>query len=149
MTNSWICKHEKSFDAEYAANSQYSSTPGSSNYGNHMTAEEVVDFFAPQQSTTDAVTEWLVSSGISPDRFALSVNKQVFLLFEVAMIFISFHSMIADFLGLSGSNSMQQPPKSKSYSLPSTTSGITSLGVMIFQAKDIIFLPISGSTLTM
>ncbi|TVY25147.1 Tripeptidyl-peptidase sed1 [Lachnellula hyalina] len=52
------------------------STPGSSNYGNHMTAEEVVDFFAPQQSTTDAVTEWLVSSGISPDRFALSVNKQ-------------------------------------------------------------------------
>lgn len=42
-----------------------------------MTAEEIVEFFAPHQSTTDAVTEWLVSSGISADRFALSVNKQV------------------------------------------------------------------------
>lgn len=42
-----------------------------------MTAEEIVDFFAPHQSTVDAVTEWLVSSGFSADRFALSVNKQV------------------------------------------------------------------------
>jgi hypothetical protein len=42
-----------------------------------MTAEEVVDFFAPHQSTVDAVTEWLVESGISADRFAISANKQV------------------------------------------------------------------------
>ena len=54
-----------------------SSTPGSENYGKHMTAEEVVDFFAPHPSTTEAVMEWLVASGISADRFALSVNKQV------------------------------------------------------------------------
>ena len=62
------------------ANSHASSSPGSANYGKHMTAEEVADFFAPRQSTTDAVTEWLASSGISPDRFAISVNKQVLLL---------------------------------------------------------------------
>ena len=42
-----------------------------------MTPEEVIDFFAPQQSSVDAITEWLVSSGISADRFALSANKQV------------------------------------------------------------------------
>jgi hypothetical protein len=42
-----------------------------------MTAEEIIDFFAPSPSTTDAITEWLVASGISADRFALSVNKQV------------------------------------------------------------------------
>lgn len=54
-----------------------SSTPGSANYGKHMTAEEVVDFFAPHVSTTNAVTEWLVASGISSDRFAISANKQV------------------------------------------------------------------------
>jgi tripeptidyl-peptidase I len=46
-------------------------------YGKHMSAEEIADFFAPHLSTTDAVTEWLVSSGISADRFAISVNKQV------------------------------------------------------------------------
>ena len=42
-----------------------------------MTPEEIVDFFAPEQSTTDAVMEWLVDSGISGDRVALSANKQV------------------------------------------------------------------------
>jgi tripeptidyl-peptidase I len=42
-----------------------------------MTADEVVDFFAPEQSTAEAVMGWLVDSGISPDRFALSANKQV------------------------------------------------------------------------
>jgi tripeptidyl-peptidase-1 len=42
-----------------------------------MTTEEVVEFFAPHQSTVDAVTEWLVESGISADRFAISANKQV------------------------------------------------------------------------
>ena len=42
-----------------------------------MTPEEVIDFFAPEQSTTDAVTGWLEESGISPSRFAISANKQV------------------------------------------------------------------------
>jgi len=42
-----------------------------------MSPEEVVDFFAPEQSTTEAVMEWLAESGISADRVALSTNKQV------------------------------------------------------------------------
>ncbi|KUJ15936.1 alkaline serine protease [Mollisia scopiformis] len=52
------------------------STPGSENYGKHMSPEEIVDFFAPEESTIDAVTAWLAESGIGSDRFALSVNKQ-------------------------------------------------------------------------
>ncbi|KAI0018743.1 subtilisin-like protein [Xylariomycetidae sp. FL0641] len=52
------------------------SNPESANYGKHMTSEEVIDFFAPQQSSIDAVTDWLTSSGISKDRIGLSVNKQ-------------------------------------------------------------------------
>lgn len=42
-----------------------------------MTPEEVVDFFAPEQFTTEAVIEWLAESGISADRVAVSANKQV------------------------------------------------------------------------
>jgi tripeptidyl-peptidase I len=54
-----------------------SSTPGSEHYGKHMTPEEVVDFFAPEQSTTDSVLKWLAESGFSADRVAISANKQV------------------------------------------------------------------------
>lgn len=42
-----------------------------------MTAEEVIDFFAPHPSTSDVVMDWIVSSGISPDRVTVSTNKQV------------------------------------------------------------------------
>lgn len=42
-----------------------------------MTAEQVVDYFAPHPSTAEVVMEWLVASGISADRFAISANKQV------------------------------------------------------------------------
>ena len=42
-----------------------------------MTAHEVIDFFAPEKSTTDAVAQWLVESGISTDRFSISANKLV------------------------------------------------------------------------
>ncbi|TAQ87686.1 hypothetical protein B7494_g3994 [Chlorociboria aeruginascens] len=52
------------------------SSPGSANYGKHLTPEEVIDFFAPHSDSTDAVSEWLVASGIRADRFALSANKQ-------------------------------------------------------------------------
>lgn len=45
-------------------------------YGQHYTAEEVADLFAPQQSTVDTVKEWLVSSGIDASRISQSVNKQ-------------------------------------------------------------------------
>ncbi len=41
-----------------------------------MTAHEVIDFFAPHESSVDAVVEWLVESGLSRDRIGHSVNKQ-------------------------------------------------------------------------
>ncbi|KAK8006812.1 hypothetical protein PG989_000802 [Apiospora arundinis] len=52
------------------------SNPQSPNYGKHMSSAEVIDFFAPQQSSADAVIDWVVASGISRDRVAQSVNKQ-------------------------------------------------------------------------
>ncbi|KAI8628143.1 subtilisin-like protein [Xylariaceae sp. FL1651] len=52
------------------------SNPESPNYGKHMSAAEVIDFFAPHQSSVDAVYDWLHDAGISKDRVALSVNKQ-------------------------------------------------------------------------
>jgi tripeptidyl-peptidase-1 len=42
-----------------------------------MTPEEVIEFFSPAQSTVDAINEWLVASGIAPERIGHSVNKQV------------------------------------------------------------------------
>lgn len=42
-----------------------------------MTAEEVIDFFAPHESSSDVVLDWLVESGLSADRLEISVNKQV------------------------------------------------------------------------
>ena len=59
------------------ANSEISSNPKSPNYGEHMTAEEVIDFFAPEQYRVDLVMEWLSEAGISADRLSLSTNKQV------------------------------------------------------------------------
>jgi tripeptidyl-peptidase-1 len=49
----------------------------SANYGKHMTPEEVIDFFAPPQSTVDVVIDWIVKSGISRERIGHSTNKQV------------------------------------------------------------------------
>ena len=49
----------------------------SPNYGKHMTPEEVIDFFAPPQSTVAAVTDWIVASGIARERIGQSTNKQV------------------------------------------------------------------------
>lgn len=56
---------------------EHSSTPGSSTFGKHMTPEEVIDFFAPEESTVETVKGWLISSGISAERIGHSVNKQV------------------------------------------------------------------------
>jgi tripeptidyl-peptidase-1 len=53
------------------------STPGSGSYGRHMTPDEVIDFFAPHEDSTDAVLKWLQQAGISGERVAVSVNKQV------------------------------------------------------------------------
>lgn len=42
-----------------------------------MTAEEVIDFFAPTEDSVNAVLSWLTESGINAERIGLSVNKQV------------------------------------------------------------------------
>ncbi|KAI1745231.1 peptidase S8/S53 domain-containing protein [Xylaria scruposa] len=52
------------------------SNPVSPNYGRHMTADEVVDFFAPAQSTVNAIVEWLTTAGIAAERIGHSANKQ-------------------------------------------------------------------------
>lgn len=41
-----------------------SSDPSSSKYGQYYTADEVVDLFAPDENSVNAVKEWLVKSGI-------------------------------------------------------------------------------------
>jgi tripeptidyl-peptidase-1 len=53
-----------------------SSKHDSPRYGQHYSAEEVADIFAPSQSTVDAVRDWLLSAGIPAERISQSVNKQ-------------------------------------------------------------------------
>ncbi|KAI0198831.1 peptidase S8/S53 domain-containing protein [Astrocystis sublimbata] len=52
------------------------SNPASANYGKHLSAEEVVDFFAPAESSVEAVKSWLVEAGIEPSAISQSANKQ-------------------------------------------------------------------------
>jgi len=51
------------------------SHPESETYGQHYSAPEIVDIFAPSDDTIEAVSEWLEDSGISRDRMGLSINK--------------------------------------------------------------------------
>ena len=48
------------------------SHPQSPNYGQHWSAKKVAETFAPSQESLDAVTVWLKSSGISPERISRS-----------------------------------------------------------------------------
>lgn len=49
--------------------------PESPKYGQHYTAAEVVDTFAPSEDTITAVTEWLIESGFERERLRLAPNK--------------------------------------------------------------------------
>ena len=51
------------------------SHPESPNYGKHKTPEEIIEIFAPSNSTIEAVLSWLEDSGFSGDRLALTINK--------------------------------------------------------------------------
>lgn len=51
------------------------SSPHSPKFGQHYTAKEIVDTFAPHKDTISAVTHWLVSSGIAAERLRLSADK--------------------------------------------------------------------------
>lgn len=48
------------------------SDPRSPTYGQHWTAAQVAEYFAPKSETIKAVQEWLVSAGIERDRISLS-----------------------------------------------------------------------------
>ncbi len=48
------------------------SHPTSEKYGQHWTAKQVAETFAPSQETVDTVTEWLTSAGIGRERFSRS-----------------------------------------------------------------------------
>ncbi|KAM3549366.1 hypothetical protein ARSEF4850_008891 [Beauveria asiatica] len=51
------------------------SDPESPKYGQHFTKQEVIDLFAPADSTVDAVKKWLVKSGISASSITTSNSK--------------------------------------------------------------------------
>tara|TARA_R110002060_G_scaffold62870_1_gene72189 strand:- start:258 stop:584 length:327 start_codon:yes stop_codon:yes gene_type:complete len=53
-----------------------SSHPGSKKYGQHYSAEEVADIFAPSQEAVETVRGWLESAGIASENISQSVNKQ-------------------------------------------------------------------------
>ncbi|KAJ5780090.1 hypothetical protein N7457_005250 [Penicillium paradoxum] len=52
------------------------SNPSSSRYGQHLSAHEVHDLFAPTEKSVNDVRSWLESAGIAGDRITQSVNKQ-------------------------------------------------------------------------
>src|SRR5712672_4749579 len=51
------------------------SYPDSPMYGKHWSRERVVEHFAPNKVTTDAVKAWLIDSGFHPDRIRVSPSK--------------------------------------------------------------------------
>ena len=51
------------------------SNPSSKNYGQHWTADEVIEALQPTNETTQAVRDWLVRNGISDSRITHSDNK--------------------------------------------------------------------------
>lgn len=53
------------------------SNPDSPNFGKRMSAEEVIEFFAPPVESVEVVRDWLVDGGINVTRITQSVNKQV------------------------------------------------------------------------
>ncbi|ORY56843.1 alkaline serine protease [Pseudomassariella vexata] len=52
------------------------SDPNSESYGKHLSAAQVIDLFAPSDDSVDAVTQWLVTSGIPRFTISQSSNKQ-------------------------------------------------------------------------
>lgn len=49
--------------------------PASPNYGQHWSSDEVIKAFSPSDETVDAVSGWLIESGISRERLTHSGNK--------------------------------------------------------------------------
>src|SRR5258708_8617727 len=49
--------------------------PDSPAYGQHWTPDQIIDYFAPSESTVDAIRTWLGASGVAEDKLRLSNNK--------------------------------------------------------------------------
>ena len=51
------------------------SHPESPTYGQHFSAAEIIETFAPSIETISAVSDWLTESGIAKERLRLSLDK--------------------------------------------------------------------------
>lgn len=51
------------------------SHPDSPNFGNHWSANQIADVFAPSSETVDVVHSWLADWGFAPSRISLSPTK--------------------------------------------------------------------------
>jgi tripeptidyl-peptidase I len=49
--------------------------PSSANFGKHLSQEEVIELFAPQEDTVSTVRDWLVESGVDATRIKHYQNK--------------------------------------------------------------------------
>jgi tripeptidyl-peptidase-1 len=78
MSCLWTCKCLASISITAFNQAEFAprSNPASPNYGKHMTAEAVIDFFAPTNDSVDAVRQWLVAAGVPAERISQSTNKQ-------------------------------------------------------------------------
>ncbi|KAJ5164123.1 uncharacterized protein N7500_005953 [Penicillium coprophilum] len=52
------------------------SDPSSEDYGKHLSADDVIDLFAPAEAAVASVKEWLLDAGIRAETISLSANKQ-------------------------------------------------------------------------
>ena len=111
----------------------------SPNYGKHMTAEEVIDFFAPHESTVTTVIDWIVGSGIARERVSQSVNKQVSHFSKECSRICSLPPYFN-----SGSNSMPPPRRLGTYLSRTFTYGNMLMEALTYLPKNIMFPPTFG-----
>ncbi|MCJ1419206.1 hypothetical protein MMC32_005559 [Xylographa parallela] len=75
------------------------SHPTSEKYGQHWTAKQVADAFAPSKETVDTVRDWLVSSGIEAERISQSqslgwLNLEVSVAEAEALLKTKYHKYV-------------------------------------------------------
>lgn len=63
------------FTSRKVSHGNYRSHPNSANYGNHYTADQVVDLFAPSEDSISSVKAWLVKSGVPASSITSSKSK--------------------------------------------------------------------------
>lgn len=70
-----MCKSSLRYLCNHELTHWNRSHPASKNYGKHWTSEEVINRFAPQHTTVEAVKTWLTDFGIDANRITHSDNK--------------------------------------------------------------------------